>query len=297
MNTTCIALTVGPIYQTFAQAKRTRAIWASSYFFSYLTRSIVEKALDKEIEVLLPYTHDQKGEKDIRKSQFGEGLYADRVYFEDSNNVSVSKIQDIVKEVIEELAGKMELQECGSKYLGEYLNIHVGQVEVKDRKELLKSINGRLDQLELMTSLPFDDEKNYLQDFVNRTLTDEINFLAEDAFGKSSGRRFRSLAEIATTGLSRLQPEDYKKVVKQSFTTRNEDFELVDHILNTQLYPDLKENFRPYMKYYAVMYADGDNISKVLQATGNRSLELQQLSKELLKLWKQSRQVNRCLRW
>lgn len=54
MPATYTALTIGPIYKTFSDAKRTRSVWAASYFFSWFIRRILEEALNKNMQVFLP---------------------------------------------------------------------------------------------------------------------------------------------------------------------------------------------------------------------------------------------------
>ena len=51
-----IALTIGPIYKTLANAKKPKELFSSSYIFSYIMREIISKFKDREF--VTPYIKD-----------------------------------------------------------------------------------------------------------------------------------------------------------------------------------------------------------------------------------------------
>jgi CRISPR-associated protein Cmr2 len=76
-NTTYTAITIGPILKTFFEAKRTRAVWAASYFYSWISRRILEDSVNQEMQVFLPDISLMKVENNKKigiKSKFGAGL-------------------------------------------------------------------------------------------------------------------------------------------------------------------------------------------------------------------------------
>ena len=51
------AITLGPIYKTFMYAKKTRELWAASYLFSYLMKTLIVafKTADNDIDIIIPF--------------------------------------------------------------------------------------------------------------------------------------------------------------------------------------------------------------------------------------------------
>jgi hypothetical protein len=52
------ALTIGPIYKTLKNAKKTREIWGASYFFSFVIKEIVKELVGK-VTFITPYVKDE----------------------------------------------------------------------------------------------------------------------------------------------------------------------------------------------------------------------------------------------
>ena len=89
-------------------------------------------------------------------------------------------------------------------------------------------------------------------------------------------RRFRSIPEISTTTLDRLHKYEYSQIVNQSF---KKEIDLIEHLESDDI---IKNDFRQHQKYYAVLYADGDNISQLLESTNDKEDKLHEFSKQLL---------------
>lgn len=270
-NNTCLALTIGPIYGTFAQCKRTRAVWASSYFFSWFIKRVTTKCAAAGFNVLLPH-HDTTP----HESKYGSGLYADRVYLEPTDKTKAD-FQNIVDEVIAEIAQDIDSQniEQIKKYLTQFLNIHIVEAEVEKQKEVLRTLNEALDQQELKQSFAFDNETNYLLAYFDQKLSQK-NLLVEDAFEKDKGLRFRSIPEIASTSIERLNADEYKRLINRSY--KNIDIDFIDELVKLE---PLKKLLKPYHKYYAVMYADGDNIGTLLKEISGDFVKLKEFSRQL----------------
>jgi CRISPR-associated protein Cmr2 len=270
-----IALTIGPIYTTIMQAKKTRAVWAGSYFFSWFMKEVLIASKEKGFSILLPYS------KDISQTQNGTGKYADRIYFEKGNK-SKGDLQEIIDTIITNLAEDID-KLCGADsvdavtiFLKQYLNLHIIEASILNKAEVLASLNQLLDQRELIQYYPSIVERNYLQEYLGLEVS-KGSLLAKDGFGEVKGFGFRSVTETATTSLNRWQPEAYKRVVKAGY--KNEDLEMIDELVKTAAFKDL---LRPHHKYMAVLYADGDNISNLLKAISTDSKALQEFSRRLL---------------
>jgi CRISPR-associated protein Cmr2 len=251
-NSLYTALTIGPIYETFVQTKKTSAVWAASYFFSWFMKELTRRTHDAGFKILMPALN---GEDVVFKSKFGSGLYADRIYFEPSSKEK-KELEDVVNTLISDVAKEINENQQSEvmDYLQQYLNIHIVELEINDKSKVLKTLNDQLDLKELAKNYPFKNETNYLLQFCEQKINE--SFLAEDAFGKiKNEKKFLSIPEIATTTLFRTDNEGkYIKARNKEF--RNEDIELID-ALKEQVFDIL-----PYHKYYAVLYADGDYIGK-----------------------------------
>lgn len=272
-----LALTIGPIYETFNQAHETRTVWAASYFFSWFTRQVLVKSKENKFNVLLPYTDE------IAISQWGSGLYADRVYFIVDENTTKDLIDRTIRLTVEELASdillKIEKKPSDVNeiidFLDDYLNIHV--IEIETEKPVLNTLNVVLDHTELKQYFPFRYDRNYLLDYLNLKVS-EGSLLALDAFGKDKlkKRRFRSIPEISTTSLERKHQAQYSPIVLQSFKKETDLF------IKLEEDEKIKKDFRQCHKYYAVIYADGDNIGQLLESINDEGEKLKEFSKQLL---------------
>ena len=209
------------------------------------------------------------------QSVHGSGLYADRIYFEPCSK-TIGDLKVIVDSIISEMAKDIDFQNFGKVeiYLKEYLNIHIVEAEISQKNKVLKTLNGLLDQQELKQNFAFENNHNYLMEYFELK---EIkrSVLADDAFDINlKDRKFRSIPEIATTTLLRTDVRGkYERSLLEDF--KNEDIQLIDK---------LKENgfvILPYHKYYAVLYADGDNISALLSKISGEFDDLREFSKRL----------------
>lgn len=266
MPNSYLALTIGPIYDTFLQAKKTRTIWAASYFFSWFIGRILEESYKGSLNVLIPYFNTSEG---IVKSEYGSGIYADRIYYKTNDAASdEKKVRDIVKKIITEI-------NIDAPFLEDYLNIHIVQSQ-NNSANLLETLNDKLDQQELRKRFPQNINENKLVEWLALVPTE--NDLMRIAFDNVSKRYFRSLPEIATTMLERITQENkkkYKSIVVKSFD--NDENDLIDK-LKTK-FPD---DFKHFMKYFAVIYADGDNIGKILESIKNDEDKLKTFSQKMI---------------
>jgi CRISPR-associated protein Cmr2 len=286
---TFTALTIGPIYDTFSQARRTRAIWAASYFFSFFIRKILEKAKMEKWEIMLPFNNE------IYKGKYGAGLYCDRLYFVNKSRTDLEKFVD---KVIEFFAKDFEKQglkienNTAESFLKRYLNIHIVEISLSDEQlidiknekddkgkscnSVLKILNDLLDNQELTKNYVFDFETNYIIDYFTVRWSSNTE-LKIDSFGNDVDRYFKSIGEIATSDLFLNNKSEYIKMLRNEF--KNEDIELIDQLNKSTTF---KDSFQDYHKYYAVLYADGDNISDLLKSVANDDVKLQTFSKKLL---------------
>lgn len=302
--TTYTAITIGPIYDTFTQAKRTRSIWAASYFFSLFMRKILEQAIDNDWEILLPYDKplDDNTKRGVNKGKYGAGLYADRLYFV---NKSKSEVQGFVDNTIKFFADDICCKNATLKnenvvaFLRSYLNLNIVEIlltdeelvsittsknkEGKSDNSVLKILNNLLDNKELNKRYAYNINSNPLINYF-ATKWNENTALKKDAFGDEKGRHFKSIAEISTTDLLKeADATTYNLLLEEDF--KNEDIQIIDLLKKNDVF---KDKMQDYHKYYAVLYADGDNIGALLNSVANDRKKLKTFSEKLLRFGKKA---------
>lgn len=266
-----IAITIGPIYKTLSEAKKTRAVWAASYFFSWFMRSVIEESIKLKLTVILPYSGT------VYKGNHGAGFYTDRAYFLQDEVTTPTAIKVIIEGVFASVE-KMSNGNIPADFLRSYINLHVIDWEITEtdypKAHFLEILNNWLDNAELKKNAPFDIEENPLQKYFLLT-PGQLSFLASDAFGASNKQRhFRSIPEISTTSLQRLDSQGiYQKCVHRDL--KNDEADLFEE-LQKEGFPLL-----PHHKYYAVLYADGDNIGKLLSGIGKDIEKTSEFSRQL----------------
>lgn len=266
-------LTIGPIYNTISQVRRTRSVWAASYLFSWIMKEVLSDISGKEgIEIVLPYFDGDS------KSENGAGLYGDRAYFlagDDGRKIIEESISCVIEKLTEETGGK-------ENFLNHYFNFHIEDCDNTGTLPL-GEINKTLDKAELFKTAPLHIEQNELLQYLAELKKDSL--LHQEAFGKGqTHRNFLSVAEIAAASLGRLNNEMFQKIVlkdlkaarKNKKMAFNEDFEFVE-----QLALEFGDAFKPHHKYFGVLYADGDNIGALLKQCQSNE-DLQHFSKSLL---------------
>jgi len=220
----------------------------------------------------------------IALSQWGSGLYADRIYFVEDEKTTKVGLSNIIEKIKNDLSddifrlidNKPSSEVLIKKFLDDYLNLHIAEVEIETGKPVLNTINGILDHLELKQNFPFRYDRNFLIEYLNLKVS-EGSLLAKDAFeGQLKRRRFRSIPEISTSTLDRLHKEKYNEIVYGSF---EDEIDLFKKLTNER---SINTDFRQHHKYYAVLYADGDNIGQLLESTNDKEDKLHEFSKQLL---------------
>ncbi len=253
------ALTIGPIFSTILKAKKTRQVWASSFFFSFIISKIVKLARDKQWGLILP------SDDGLNKNVYGAGLYGDRLYFQ-SDTVTVNIIKNGFKAILEEIASDMADKLKHEKasvndYLDKYINLHIVELVVDEihdntKIEILKTLNCLLDQTELNQHFPFIADPDYLMDYLNLPINAR-SLISKAGFGENDKYGFPSIPEISLQAYIRGN-DDIRAFVKK-FDDSSEE----------KLFGSLEKEFKkpmfPFMKYYCVLHADGDNISQVLE--------------------------------
>lgn len=238
-----IALTIGPIYKTLKNSKKTRELWGGSYIFSYIMKQIISKFEDREF--VTPYTKD----KTIFKSGNEVGLFHDRFIFA-SQAGDKQKVQTVIDEVLNNLSNHTQLS---YEFLKAYFQVNFIEAEVKDNPII--ELTPYLNSIEQFYKIG-----HYKNNELTKMLKTDNSFLTKDAFGEK--KSFPSLPEIALYDLN--DSINIKELLK------NDELEVYENKM-------LKNYLKPYHKYIAIVHADGDNISEIIKDTS----KLEDISKKL----------------
>lgn len=230
-----IALTIGPIYKTLSSAKKTRDLWGGSYLFSHIIKNIILAFRDREF--IVPYQDDT-----IFQKHQGVGLFHDRFIFK-SIEGDKEKLENVIAKVLSSLAKAMHLNET---FLKNYLQISFIEKTLDEDKNPILELTPYLDTQELFFKVTQYDKNLLLE-----TLQSNNSFLKKEAFGENRG--FPTLPEIALHDI--MDNTLRNNIVKQE----DELSVYEDKALQKQY------NFKRYHKYIAIVHADGDNMSEVIQ--------------------------------
>ena len=234
-----IALTIGPIYKTLKNAKKTRELWGGSYIFSYIMKRLIEEFKDREF--IVPYIKDEN----IFKSGKEVGLFHDRFIFK-AKDGDLEKLKNRISEVLYDISKKSNIKE---EFLKGYFQINYIEKELKDSDNPILKLSPYLDAKELFFKT-FQYEKNELQEFLKDPERINNCFLIEDAFCKNK-TSFPSLPEIAMYDLK-------DKINVKKYLNSDDELKIYEN-------KAIKEQLKPYHKYIAIVQADGDNMGKVVE--------------------------------
>lgn len=161
-----IALTVGPIYKTLANAKKPKELFASSYIFSYFMRKIIKEFKDREF--ITPYIKDES----IFDEDSPVGLFHDRFIFK-SNENDIYKLKSVIADTIKEIAHKLDIK---SSSVEEYLQINYIQKDIVEEKNPIIELTPYLDTQELFFQTTQDES---FKKALRRKKGDDDNFLTD----------------------------------------------------------------------------------------------------------------------
>lgn len=177
-----IALTIGPIYKTLANAKKPKELFASSYIFSYIMREII-KAF-KERNFITPYIKDNT----IFEENSPVGLFHDRFIFQSESN-DIEKLEIVITNVCQDVAAKLDLD---LHQVQDFLQINYLEKELEDNINPILELSPILDTQELFFQISQDenfikalrrqkgDKDNFLTD--NKNIVDDLKKLSHNKY-------------------------------------------------------------------------------------------------------------------
>jgi len=230
-----IALTIGPIYKTLKNAKKTRELWGGSYIFSYIMKQIILRFKDRNF--IVPFV----GDKSIFDTGKEVGLFHDRFIFA-SKDGDKEQLQKAIDEVLEGLSKNTPISLA---FLKAYFQIHFIEADVKENPII--ELTPFLDSAEQFYKIG-----HYKENELSKMLKGNNSFLVKEAFGEK--KSFPSLPEIALC--------DLKNTINIKALLKDDELEIYEN-------KELKKHLKPYHKYIAIVHADGDSMGEVIKDTAN----------------------------
>lgn len=279
-----IGLTIGPIYKTLQNAKKTRELWSGSYIFSYIMKRIIDRFRQRPF--IIPYVNDGDSQYEKLLTGLPIGLFHDRLIFEaeDDDFDELSRtIGEILNDISRKIADHLGADNAQvAEYVKRYFQLYFCEKEYDvsaDYKTINKDINAYLDSFELQNSFILEEERNFVADFLRKI---NKSFLIEEAFKKKSVS-FRSIPEIATIslGLKEINNMAYKAVFQNYDDKEEKSDEEYDIYLDIEKqYGKDIEEIKQYHKYIAIVHADGDNMGKTIEGLKEND-DFKRFSKQL----------------
>jgi len=172
-----IALTIGPIYKTLANAKKPKELFSGSYLFSYIMKHIIKEF--KSRNFIVPYIKDDS----IFDENIKIGLFHDRFIFEaESEDYKLLK-NKVVPKVLSSVASALNISYDD---LNSYLQINIVQKELnRDENPILK-LTPYLESAELFYQASqnskkiIKDKNNFLSE--NKGIVDDLKELAHNNY-------------------------------------------------------------------------------------------------------------------
>lgn len=260
-----LAFTIGPIYKTAQKAKRTQALWGASYLFSSLMKEICAALKDKYADnFVTPLVSDER----LFEPQKGAGLFPDRLIIKNGEiddldeaiNSALSNLRKLVHEAVEDKATVDDFID----YLQKYLLLTAIETEAEDSEDVIKKCSKLLSYQEKQPPLMPEEKADLMSEFLENLTK---SFLPGEAFGIADAR-FPSVVEITTEEFAR--NEETKKYHKQQinehlFKKGNQDNDELAFLDALKEHTVIKDRFRRYHKYIAIIQADGDNLGKTTE--------------------------------
>ena len=241
-----IAITIGPIFDTINLTSSPAALWAASYMFSSLTKTICEILTQEynvpEEQIVTPY---YSASDSILNGNNGIGLFHDRIIFR-ADSFDLSKMPEVREKAIKAINEKFKLSD--ETYLSEYVMIAYTQYTADN--PILES-TALLNSLELSKPFVFEETRNpILSLFTNSDANSASNTEETDQEQAKVGKNKAVKKLIA----------GFKGFQLEKFRNRNGDVVL-------KSLTDITYTGRPEYKrsrYYAILRADGDNMGKII---------------------------------
>ena len=257
------ALTIGPIIKSLGFARKTREIWAASYFFSHFMETVIEilkeAVPDFEQKIVIPFANKTGlvTTHNLKEDSNQTGLFPDRLIVESETGL-LTEMQDAVHATIEKLSNEFSIE---NTYLKQYITCPC--IELDSCKNAIFECNAALAVKELQQAYIPKDKELFTAFLEKVHSNNKYKYLFKNGFP--------SIIEIATSGLN---------IPSSKFNSDDDDDKswenVKEHINeeNKQLRDKDKIQLKQAHKYVAIVQADGDNVGKLIKAIYDKDSSL-----------------------
>ncbi|MCB0526218.1 MAG: hypothetical protein KDC86_16995 [Saprospiraceae bacterium] len=278
-----LAISIGPIFETLRPARSTKALWASSYVFSWIMREMLKKLLNDVEEEKLEIIDLTMENKIAFQEHQGVGLFPDRFVARILKS-DYSDMQKVAREVMDDLAkmitknlnddkiGRAHVEkkrpvhsgnvEKGAvlNFLFQYFRILSVEMELPEKESNpVKLLTDHLNSLELAATRPPKEAFDILGSFFENLF---YNDLIKKGFNKD---RFPSSPAIATSMFKHTMEKAYNACLK-TLDDRSTPEALRQQEFMNALEIEAKDSFKLCHKYVAIVRADADNMGHLFQS-------------------------------
>ncbi len=220
-----IGVTIGPIFETINMAATPAALWAASYMFSLISKTVCETLVENgvpETDIIAPYY--KKGDTLLSQND-GIGLFHDRIIFR-AGKFDIVQFASVRETALEKVGQMMGIDE---NYLKEYILLSAAEFEAENPLAESKQV---LDCLELAVPYVFKEKENPLLSL----------FMGNDTQEGRNGAIRKITENFENFQLRRTQSA----------------FKKIEDIANIG-------TGKKKHKYYAIVRSDGDNTNKIIE--------------------------------
>ncbi len=155
-------ITVGPITRVLSYAHSTRAVWASSYFFSDLSRRLVEPLYNSGHKFLKPI---------VTKELFGErttvGRFPDQYIFEAKPEDTFESLMKLRSDVLDDVARRMSValeknKDILKQYLSKTIKIYLLDLFSEKPETVVEEMQNRMSCAEFRDTFADSQKQDYL---------------------------------------------------------------------------------------------------------------------------------------
>lgn len=155
-------ITVGPITRVLSYAHSTRAVWASSYFFSDLSRRLVEPLYNSGHKFLKPI---------VTKELFGElttvGRFPDQYIFEAKPEDTFESLMKLRSDVLDDVARRMSValeknKDILKQYLSKTIKIYLLDLSSENPETVVEEMQNRMSCAEFRDTFADSQKQDYL---------------------------------------------------------------------------------------------------------------------------------------
>lgn len=282
--TNYLALTIGPIIKTLKEARRTRELWTGSYLISTLMEHLIEALDPDNCRVLIPKIPVEVTSATL----FGAGIYCDRLFMQ-ADGLTPEMVEDAIEEALKSLAKStlLETESEDEERLQQAIDFWRNFFRIRYVLKPMEDIsNGKLslDLTPYLETLELEDtcfrEEPKHNELLNLFEEDRIYNVPLSAGLKDDNRGmydtiltkssfFPSTLELAALELFFKENGILFAISEEVRKSKDEGSEQFYRLIEDN--PKLRKHFRPRHKYFCIVHADGDNISKAIKRLHNES--------------------------